>query len=148
MEQLTNILQTLVPSDPATILALLGSGAGVAIALQVIKHFGKLKEAKKTVVFLLAFLSFVATFADAVIQFAGQNPKLVVGDHLGTVIAFAVIVHRFAVSPAYYKVTSQLEQIRDNKEDATAYRATQLQAATPVTPVEGAILASPHEFSL
>jgi hypothetical protein len=138
MSELVKILSTLTPHDFNTILALLGSGAGVAVALQVIKHFGKLQDAKKTVTVLLGGLSFIASFADWALQYGNQNPKVVIGSHLGWVITAAIFTHRFAVSPAYYKVTSFLNGIY---ADAEAYRKEQAQNV-PVQAATG------PEFSL
>ena len=125
MPDVNTIVQLFTVHDPKTLLTVLASGTGVALTLQVIKHYGKLGEAKKTVVFLLTALSFLASLADSVLQFSGQNPKLIVGSHLGSIVAVAVIAHRFAISPAYYKLVGWLEAIASDKAAAAAYRSQQ-----------------------
>lgn len=134
IHHIINILSVLVPHDPNTILTFLGSGTVVAILLQAVKHFGKLQEAKKTVMFLLGVLSFAVTYADSFLQFTGQDPKAVVGSELGWVITLAVFIHRFAVSPGYYKLLTQLDKLKTVFSNADAYRAeVSAQAVTPIT---------------
>lgn len=146
MTDILNLLKTLSPHDWGTILTFLASGTGVAVVLQAIKHFGKLEDAKKLVMILLGILSFVASFTDWYIQYSGQNPKTVVLAHLGWIVTAAVFVHRFIVSPSYYKLVDFLKSIAEVKE----YKAE--QAAQPITPVSqlDATLAAatPQEFTL
>jgi hypothetical protein len=145
VHQIITGLLALVPRDPNTIIAFLGSGAVVAVLLQVIKHFGKLEEAKKTVVFLLGALSTVVAYAGDVLQFVPPQATAIFGEQVAAVLGFAVVVHRFGVSPAYYKLIALLERLKQVFTDAKAYRAevsgqSAAEAPAPAT--------APHEFSL
>lgn len=137
LNSLVQLLTNLIPHNWDSVFTLLGLSATVAIVLQTIKHYGKLQDAKKTVVFLLGALSFAITVADAAIQYNGQNPKLVVSTHLGWVIALAVLIHRFAVSPIYYKIVNTI----NTYNEALAYKA----ATSPPAPVSAS---NQPEFSL
>lgn len=128
-----NFLQTLIPHSPAVIVGLITSGVGVSVVLQLIKHFGKLQDAKKTVMFLLAVLSGMATYGDSIIQFAGQNPNLVAGANLGWIVTIAVFVHRFVVSPIYSRIVSYLDGIYADHLAYQAEKKTGVPAETPST---------------
>lgn len=145
VHQIISGLLVYVPRDPAVIFTLLGTGTAVAALLQIIKHLGKLQEAKKTVMFLLGGLSTLATMADQVLQLGGANA--VAGD-LGWVIASAVFMHRFAVSPAYHAAVIWLTKLSEMLADVKAYRvqnAAQPKSALSSGDIPGA---EPHTFSL
>lgn len=135
---------TILKANWPTIVTLLGSGSGVAVVLQAIKHFGKLEDAKKFVMFLLGLLSTAAALADAVLQ---HKTGTALGVDLGWVVTAAVFVHRFAVSPGYYKLTNFFEGVY---KDAQTYRSeTLVQPVTPIDQLDAALAAaSPHEFTL
>lgn len=108
------------PTDVyTTLLAYLGGSTAVATVLQVIKHKFSFAEAKGLVTFMLALLSFVAAFADYLVQATSQNPT-VLGQHTAIIAGVAVFVHRFAVSPIYGKVVNGIGGVL---KDAAAYRS-------------------------
>lgn len=146
-------LGPLVAHNWPTILTLLGLGSGTALVVQIIKKLGKLDEAKKTVIFLLGLVGYVVTYADWVVQYANQNPQLVIATHLGVVISVAVFVHRFAVSPGTAKVTSWLAQLdaamNAHQQEVQALQnvpAPIITAATPSATPSLDPAAQPHEF--
>lgn len=148
MLDVQTLISSLQISDPTALLTVLGSGGVVAVVLQTLKHYKvNLKESKIAVVALLTGLSFLATLADAVLQFSGQNPKLVVGQYWGDIIAAAVVIHRFSVSPLYYKLDAWRQAQKQDKAAAAAYRAEHApaQSAVPVTALD---IANPKEFTL
>jgi hypothetical protein len=145
VNQIITGLWALVPRDPNVIIAFLGSGTVVAVLLQVVKHFGKLEEAKKTVVFLLTALSTIVAYAGDVLQFVPAQATAVFGEQVAAVLGFAVVVHRFGVSPAYYKLIALLEKFKQVFSDAKAYRAEVSGVAEPEAPAPAT---APHEFSL
>lgn len=112
-------LWAIVPHDPVVLISLAGTGTFVAIVLQLVKHFGKLQEAKKTVTALLGLLSFLGDQAANILNILPPNAA----GQLGWVITFAVFMHRFAVSPAYYRLVKVLENFQRVFTDAKAYRA-------------------------
>lgn len=114
-----------------TIAAYLGTSTLVASVLQVIKHWKGFAEAKKLVVALLGLLSFLAGFADWIIQTNATNPIPTIGHSTAYIMSGAVLIHRFAVSPVYEKGFTKVAQI---VEDAKTYRAT--IAPQPVSPAE------------
>lgn len=144
MPNIVELLKALSPHDLSVLLTILGSGGAVSVVLQIIKHFGKLQEAKKLVMFLLGMLSFLASFADWAIMWGGQNPKLVVGSIMGWIITSAVVIHRFSVSPIYHKL---IEFLNGVYADAEAYRKEQTpQPVVPVAPLD--MPTAPREFSV
>lgn len=148
-------LGPLVAHNWPTLLTLLGLGSGTALVVQVIKKLGKLDEAKKTVIFLLGLVGYVFTYADWAIQYANQNPQLVIATHLGIVISVAVFVHRFAVSPATVKAVDWLAQLQaamnQHQQEVQALQniPAPIVSASTVTvtaPLDPA--AQPHEFTI
>lgn len=114
-----------ITSQPLSTWTTLGSYLGgstlVASVLQIVKHKFKFADAEKLIVFMLGFFSFVAAFADFLIQ---NNPTLSalpwLGHATGLLMAGAVVVHRFAVSPAYYKLTAKLQTFDKLVKEAEA----------------------------
>jgi hypothetical protein len=131
-------LVNVVLDHPTAIVTFLLSGVGVSVTLQVIKHFGKLQEAKKVVMVLLGALSMAASFADQIIAFGSKHPQLF-SPIMGWVIAVAVYFHEFVGSPIYHKVTTFLNGVY---ADAHAYRTEQAALATQTAPVPD------HEFEI
>jgi uncharacterized membrane protein (DUF485 family) len=105
------------------ILGFLATGSTVAVVLQIIKHYGKLQEAKKVVMLLLAVLSFFAAYAGQFLSFTSGNAAILALHNLGWVVTIAVFVHRFAVSPVYYGLINVVKAYNQNLTDAEAYRA-------------------------
>lgn len=104
-----------------TLGAYLGGSALVATILQVIKHSFKIQDAKKLVTLLLGSLSLLVSLADLALS-SGNNDQFAktLGQHGAFIMAGAVIVHRFAVSPAYHYLTGTLGSL---VADANNYRA-------------------------
>lgn len=107
------------PTTWTTLLSFLGGSTLVASVLQVVKHKFNFAEAEKFVVFVLGFFSFLAAFADFLIQ---SNPTLSALPWLGhtttMLVGGAVIVHRFVVSPVYYKLNTKLQGFEKLLEEA------------------------------
>lgn len=140
MHSALNFILNQPSSTYTTILSYLGGSTAVAAVLQVVKHKLNIAEAKKLVTFLLALFSFIAAFADYILQTTAQNP-LALGRNTGYIIAGAVFVHRFVVSPSYDKLVNGLGGL---VKDAATYRASIAPQSTtagenpaePVSPVE------------
>lgn len=143
VNQILTGLLALVPRDPEVIIALLGTGGAVAVVLQVVKYFGKLQEAKKTITVLLGVLSFFADQVMTAIQFLPAS----FSNELGWVIASAVFMHRFVVSPAGRKLVALLEKFQRVFTDAKAYRA-EMDGMYNAPEAPAAPATAPHEFSL
>lgn len=112
LHQVFNYLSNLPASDWTTLLSYLGGSTVVASVLQILKHKLNFANMEKLIVFMLGFFSFLASFADFIIQ---SNPNLSALPWLGKTTALlmagAVVVHRFAVSPAYYKLNLKLSNL-------------------------------------
>jgi hypothetical protein len=110
LNEVINYVSNLPPSTWTTLVSYLGGSTLVASVLQVLKHKFKFADAEKLIVFALGFFSFIAAFADFLLQ---SNPTLSalpwLGHATGLLMAGAVVVHRFAVSPAYYSLTARLQ---------------------------------------
>lgn len=110
VHQIINYITSQPPTTWTTLASYLGGSTAVASVLQIVKHKFKFADAEKLIVFMLGFFSFIAAFADFLIQ---SNPTLSalpwLGHATGLLMAGAVVVHRFAVSPAYYKLTAKLQ---------------------------------------
>lgn len=120
MHQVINYLLNQPTSTYTTLLSFLGGSTLVATVLQLLKHKLNIAEAKSLVTFLLGFLSFLAAFANYILSATSQNPTAL-GKNTALIIAGAVFVHRFAVSPTYNKVVVGLGGLI---KDAGTYRAS------------------------
>lgn len=133
-------------NQPASTWTTLGSYlAGstlVAGLLQVVKHKFNFADAQKLVTFMLGFFSFLAAFADYLLQANATNPLPTLGRTTGLLIGGAVLVHRYAVSPGYYKFIAQAGKFSNFLKDLQAFQASQKAAApaAPATPVDEANL--------
>jgi hypothetical protein len=136
IHHLVNFIANQPPSTWTTVLSYLGGSTLVASLLQVVKHKLSIADAKKLVTILLGTFSFVAAFADYLLSTTAQNPTSL-GRNTAAIMAGAVLVHRFAVSPVYNKVVLGLTGLLN---DAAAYRASiapvEPLAATPEPSVE------------
>lgn len=108
----------------------IGSTA-VATALQILKFKLNIQDAKKAVTVLLGVLSAVTATADFVLQSASLHPGLI-GKETAQIIALAVFIHRFAVSPLYNKFYLTLTSL---VSDARAYRAAKQQPIIETHPI-------------
>lgn len=139
MTEIINFIKAMTPQDWSTIAGIVGAGAAVSIVLQTVKHYLQLKEAKKVVMFLLGAFSFLASFADWFLQFHASNPAATAGRLTGWIFTAAVILHRIAISPLYYKVTSYFEGIY---KDAKLYRQEVTSGNSGVTTSMDVVAAS------
>lgn len=134
LHQIFNYLNNLPASDWTTLLSYLGGSTVVASILQVLKHKLNFAEAQKLIVVLLGVFSFLASFADFLIQ---SNPNLSALPWLGKTTALlmagAVVVHRFAVSPAYYKLNLKLSNLGKLLKEVEGEQAA---AKAPTLPSE------------
>lgn len=124
------VINALTSPTASTVYAYLGGSTLVAAVVQLVKHkfIDNPGEAKKLITFLLGFFSFIAAFADFIVQTTAQNP-LALGRNTAFIVSGAVFIHRFAVSPVYSKIVLGLTSL---VADATAYRVE--RAATPEVP--------------
>lgn len=129
MQNVLDAFNTIPASSWAALFTLIGGSTIVAVLLQTIKHYFGLHDAKKFITFLLGFFSFAAAFANLLISAVAQSPQIL-GAHTAEIMAVAVVVHRFAVSPLYRKLVLFLNSV-------AGYRASlQPVLAAPVaTPV-------------
>lgn len=135
MHQIINYLLNQPSSTYTTLLSFLGGSTLVATILQVLKHKLNIAEAKSLVTFLLGFLSFLAAFANYILSATSQNPTAL-GKNTALIVAGAVFIHRFAVSPSYNKVVVGLGNL---VKDAQTYRASVAPLSTTAgeTPAAG-----------
>lgn len=110
MQHILNYINSIPAGSWAAIFSLIGGSALVASLLQVIKHYFKLHDAKKFVTFLLGFLSFGAAFVDFIINASSQSPQIL-GAHTAEIMAIAVTLHRFVISPLYTKLVLFLNSV-------------------------------------
>lgn len=147
VHEVINYLANQPTSTWTTLGAYLGGSTLVASLLQVIKHKFKFADAEKLIVFMLGFFSFLAAFADFLIQ---SNPSLSalpwLGHATGLLMAGAVVVHRFAVSPAYYKLATKLQRFEKVLKEAEAEETNPPVVPSPTPPAPVAAL--PDEGNL
>lgn len=130
IHEVINYITSQPPTTWTTLASYLGGSTAVASVLQIVKHKFKFADAEKLIVFALGFFSFLAAFADFLIQ---SNPTLSALPFLshatGLLMAGAVVVHRFAVSPAYYKLATKLQKFDKALKEA---ETEQLSAIAPI----------------
>jgi hypothetical protein len=147
VHELINYIANQPASTWTTLASYLGGSTVVASVLQVLKHKFKFADARNLLVFALGFFSFIAAFADFLIQ---SNPTLSalpwLGHTTGLLMAGAVVVHRFAVSPAYYSLSLKLRGFEKLLKEA---EKEQLPAAViPEAVVNSVPTALPDEANL
>lgn len=147
VHEIINYISNQPTSTWTTLASYLGGSTLVASILQVAKHKLNFADAEKLIVFVLGFFSFLAAFADFLIQ---SNPALsalpFLGRTSGLIMAGAVIVHRFAVSPAYYKLASKAQNFESLLKEAEKEQKDVPNLPAPVTaspPVAPAAVATP-----
>lgn len=128
MHEIVHYIQSVPSSTWTSLLSFLGGSTLVASLLQVVKHKLNIAEAKSLVTFLLGLFSFLAAFANYILSATSQNPT-VLGQHTAMIVAGAVFIHRFAVSPAYNKGVVGLSNLVN---DAHTYRASVAPLSTTV----------------
>lgn len=124
VHEVTNYINSLPASTWTTLGSYLAGSTLVATVLQVAKHKFNFAGASKFVVFALGFLSFLAAFADLLLQANAVSPLPQLGHVTGLLMAGAVVVHRFAISPAYYSVTNKLKGFNTLLKEAESEEAT------------------------
>lgn len=134
MHQIIHYLTSQPSSTYTTLFSFLGGSTLVATVLQLVKHKLNIAEAKSLVTFLLGMFSFVAAFADYILSATSQNPTAL-GKNTAILIAGAVFIHRFAVSPAYTKIVGGLGGLI---KDAETYRASVKPLSTTAGETPGA----------
>lgn len=111
VHEVINYIGSQPASTWSTLGAYLAGSTVVASALQVVKHKFKFADAKKLIVFVMGFFSFLVAFADLLLQANLTHPLPQLGHVTGLLMAGAMVVHRFAVSPAYYAITAKAQRI-------------------------------------
>lgn len=130
MQTLINYINSVPQSSWNALFVYLAGGAGISVVLQVIKYVFKLHDDKKLLTVLLGILSFLPTAADALISSSNQS-LVAVGQSSAYLMTFAVLMHRFAVSPIYSRLVVSLGSLMT---DAHSYR--QMTAPQPLAAVE------------
>lgn len=153
MSEALTFIQSLVPASHAVQIAIASFGLSTSVVLQFIKHIGKLQDAKKIVMLLLAGLSIVVTLAAWIVtghQSSGAIDGTSAATFLGWIVVAATYIHRFAVSPAYHKIVDDLNAVLAK---AAAYDA--LQTITPTAKTAQTLSSLPttstteqHEFTI
>lgn len=110
VQEVINYIANQPSSTWTTLASYLGGSTLVASVLQVAKHKLNFAGASKLVVFALGFFSFLAAFADLMLQTNAINPLPQLGHVTGLLMAGAVVIHRFAVSPAYYMLSTKAQK--------------------------------------
>jgi hypothetical protein len=111
IHEIINYITGIPASEWQTLATWLAGSTVVASVLQVAKHKLNFADMQKVVVFALGFLSFLVAFADFLLQNVTTVSALpFLGQATGALMAGAVIMHRFVVSGAYYKVTELLKK--------------------------------------
>jgi uncharacterized membrane protein len=150
IQEIYNSLTSIPASEWQSLLAWLAGSTLVASVLQVAKHKLNLAEAQKMVVFALGFLSFLAAFADFLLQNANTvNALPFLGQATSALMAGAVLVHRFVVSGAYYKVEQAINKFSNllkEIEGEDQVKADLKAAASAASAIPGNAL--PEEASL
>lgn len=140
MHQVINYFLNQPASTWTTLLSFLGASTAVATLLQILKHKLNFADAQKLIVFVLGVFSTVAASADYLISNASTSPLPTILGNGSKLMALAVIVHRFAVSPAYDKVVNGLGSLI---KDANTYRES--VKPLPTTPGETPVAGSTFE---
>lgn len=104
-----------------TIVTYIGGSAGIASLLQILKHKLNFADAQKLIVFVLGVFSLLASTSEYFISNATTSPLPTIFGNGSKILALAVIVHRFAISPAYDKLVNGLGSLI---KDAQTYRAS------------------------
>lgn len=132
IHEVVNYFTNLPPSTWTTLGAYLGGSTLVASLLQIAKHKFNFAEAQKFVTLALGFISFLVAFANFLLQTSAGNPLPQLGHTTGLLMAGAVVVHRFAVSPGYYKLVEKLKKFSDVLAELEAQQAVTKAALAPV----------------
>lgn len=133
VHEVINYLTSQPTSTWTTVGSYLAGSTLVASLLQIVKHKLNITEAKKLVTFLLGFFSFLAAFADFLLQANASNPLPTLGHTTAYLLAGAVVVHRYAVSPAYYKLGVQFKKFSGFLDEVSQYQADKKNVAAVAT---------------
>lgn len=111
INDIINYVSSIPSSEWHALFAYLAGSTIVASVLQIVKHKLNFAEAQKLVVFALGFLSFLAAFANFLLQNIPNVSAIPYLSHVTALLmAGAVIMHRFVVSSAYYKTIEYLQK--------------------------------------
>lgn len=133
MEIITNTwhyLQSIPASTWSQIGAYLVASGVIASLLQVVKNRFHIDE-KKLITGLLALFSALASTADYLVTNNPAAPLPEIGSLWAYLIAGAVILHRFAVSPAYKALETWLTNLMNK---VSAYQITKKPAVAAEQP--------------
>lgn len=137
VREVINYFATISPYSWQALGAFLAGSTVIAGLLQIVKHKLQIADAKKLIMFLLGFFSFLASFADFVIQQNAVHPLPDIGKLTVALIGGATVLHRFAVSPAYYKIVAKLTALGAWLDGVKAYQASQKSTTIPVAQLPG-----------
>lgn len=130
METLTNVwnyLQTIPLETWSQIGGYLAASGIIATVLQFTKKKFSI-DGKKLITGLLATFSLFASVAEYLVTHNPGSPLPEIGSLWAYVMAGAVILHRFAVSPAYYRIEAALRNFADKVD---TYKAEKYAPPAP-----------------
>lgn len=130
VHEIINYIANQPSSTWTTFGSYLGGSTLVASLVQILKHKLNFADAKKLLVFVTGFFSFLVAFANFLMTSSASNALPQLGHVTGLVLAGAVVIHRFAVSPAYYKIAAQLKKLSGFLDEVQTLQA-QKTAAKP-----------------
>lgn len=114
VHEVINAIANQPTSTWTTLGAYLGGSTLVASLVQILKHKLNFADAKKALVAVTGFISFLAAFANLVLSNSTQLSGLQAIPWLGHVtlllLGGATVIHRFLVSPGYYKLAAGLQK--------------------------------------
>lgn len=139
IHEVINYLANQPASTWTTLGSYLAGSTLVAGLLQILKHKLNFADAKKVIVAATGLFSFLAAFADFLLQSNATNPLPTIGHMTGLLMAGAVVVHRFAVSPGYYKLVKQLNKFSIFLNQLSDFQKAQKDSAA-TAPVDEANL--------
>lgn len=148
MHSIINYLTNLPPSTWTSVLSFLAGSSVVALAVQLVKKKLNLDEMKKLVIALASIFSYIAAAASYIISHATTSPLPTIAGNGTKLLALAVLIHRFAVSPAGTKLASVnvntiqpwLQAVSVTKAEIKAAKAAE---STPETPAP-----APEQFTV
>lgn len=135
INSVVNYLGSINSNDIYHVGLFLASGTGVAIFVQIIKHYKNLKGRMILLQSLNGAVSFIATFGAYHTFLSGSSINNVFIHSTGIATASAV-AYRLAINPLYTKIVSNWLSILEDANKQRATQSVQSQPSQPSVPVE------------